>query len=466
MQRQGTEQERENDRGNDRERGIERGIGQEQAAIERFLDRLCGKLPSGARREDIRQEFRGHLEERIAEREAAGASRPEAVAWAIDQMGDPGKLGRQLRRVHAPRWDWGLLAGIALLAAGGVVTLWSAGTSYLETRPYFSDFAERQLFYAGIGLLVMMALWLFDYRRLRKLSWPLYVSALAAVWITANFGLSVNGARAYISLGGVSWNMIAVSPVLLAAALPGLLLYDIPKRFGQGMRGTGAQWLVAAAPLAMYAWLQAIPTMAIYAAVALIALGGATGHWKRIACVAGVFVVGGGLYAYFDPRLSQRFAAALSPESDPQNGGYMYVEMMDMIRSAGWLGQGFGTESQLPLIYSEMVIPYLIYCFGWGAGLLLIGLVGWLLTRLVRVGGRTHDRYGRVMMMALVTLLAFPLLYGIAVLSGRVVISSYPIPFMSYGSRVIVDFAIIGMILGIFRWNSRVSFASGQAEQG
>ncbi len=71
------------------------------AAIEAYLDRLCGPLKrvTPARREEIRREVQGHLQMLMAGQDSA----PDALQKALAQFGEPEKVGRAMAR--RAQWD-------------------------------------------------------------------------------------------------------------------------------------------------------------------------------------------------------------------------------------------------------------------------------------------------------------------------------------------------------------------------
>jgi rod shape determining protein RodA len=91
-----------------------------------------------------------------------------------------------------------LFAALALLIIG-VFFIYSSGVTsagVLISREYI-----RQIIWAVAGILIALALALFDYKRLRNWSPYLYLGTLALILYTCFFGRVVNGARAWIGFG-------------------------------------------------------------------------------------------------------------------------------------------------------------------------------------------------------------------------------------------------------------------------
>ena len=90
----------------------------------RWLRRVCAHLRPGRRREAIRRELTGHLEDRIRLLRTQGLTDEEAEQQAVDAMGSPDMLGRALAELYHPlrrfrRWIvpalfWILFAALAI----------------------------------------------------------------------------------------------------------------------------------------------------------------------------------------------------------------------------------------------------------------------------------------------------------------------------------------------------------------
>jgi rod shape determining protein RodA len=95
--------------------------------------------------------------------------------------------------------DFSLLLSALFLSVFGILFIYSSGLSssgVLVSNEYF-----RQIFWATGGLIIALALPVFDYRRFRDFSFYLYLGTLALLLYTCFFGRLVNGARAWIGIG-------------------------------------------------------------------------------------------------------------------------------------------------------------------------------------------------------------------------------------------------------------------------
>ncbi|TMV42657.1 hypothetical protein FE783_37095 [Paenibacillus mesophilus] len=90
------------------------------------------------------------------------------------------------------------------------------------------------------------------------------------------------------------------------------------------------------------------------------------------------------------------------------------------------------------------------------AGLLLLGSVIWFLVRLAHAVQAVRDPYGKVLIIALSVPFAVQLVYGLAMMTGRVLITDIPLHFLGYGSHLMVEYADVGCCSGFI--GGRTSF--------
>jgi len=112
---------------------------------------------------------------------------------------------RQFDRRLAYHFDW-LVVLLTLAVAGiGLVTIYSATVASEHNGSFTTNpLVIRQAFYAGIGLVGMIAAVFFDYRRLERYAYVVYVLALLMLVAVPVMGSVGGGARRWINLGFVS----------------------------------------------------------------------------------------------------------------------------------------------------------------------------------------------------------------------------------------------------------------------
>ena len=90
----------------------------EKRSVTQWVDTAAGGIRFKPDREEVARELREHIEDRAAdlERIFPGIGREEAEARALEGMGDPEEIGKELARVHRPWLGWLWRASKVLLA--------------------------------------------------------------------------------------------------------------------------------------------------------------------------------------------------------------------------------------------------------------------------------------------------------------------------------------------------------------
>lgn len=98
-----------------------------------FLNRVLGHVRFALDRPAIREELFAHLEDKTERLLADGLTEEEACHRAVEEMGDPDLLGRELNRVHNPvlGWLW-RISGYAAAVTAVLLILSCAQTLYFS----------------------------------------------------------------------------------------------------------------------------------------------------------------------------------------------------------------------------------------------------------------------------------------------------------------------------------------------
>lgn len=121
------------------------------------------------------------------------------------------------------RWrdlDWAILGSVVVLLIIGILALHSATLNAvagngLPLRPVFN----RQIIYIIIGLLLMGAMMLFDYRLLSSLARPLYIGIVLLLSAVLVVGRISEGAQSWIAIGERTFQPAELAKLVLILTL-------------------------------------------------------------------------------------------------------------------------------------------------------------------------------------------------------------------------------------------------------
>ncbi|WP_179215727.1 FtsW/RodA/SpoVE family cell cycle protein [Paenibacillus sp. MY03] len=426
-------------------------------AVAAYLDTVCSQVKAKAVHDDIRLEIAGHLEELVSEMLESGLKTEEAVAEALKAMGNPVEIGKGLHAAHRPSMEWNLIGLIAIMVVLAVVSLVAVHTS--DERLYR---LEPVLVYGAIGITAMVVMMFVNYRRLLRLSWPLYWGTVVIMLLTLFYGVEINGSTQWILIGNFGFNVLHASPYLLLIAFAGVL--HLEKEREAPNEGIVRLTILlrnvivfAMIPISLYLLTSSMAQMLIYVlSLAILLL--LSRRWRLILASG---VTGTGLFAIwqmlnpdFYEVLWGRINAYIQKHPDAV---YQSVKSLEAIRSGGLWGQGLDKKVVIPYATSDMLFSYLVYSFGWVFGAVIIVSSLLMAIRLFRIGKTLRDDYANKLVIAVMAVLMVRMFWNILMCLGWVPVIGMELPLILWHSGTIVEFAALGLVLGAYRRKDMVS---------
>ncbi|MFE7427247.1 rod shape-determining protein RodA [Streptomyces sp. NPDC014735] len=378
---------------------------------------------------------------------------PERSAW--------GKLVARDSVVR--RLDWPLLGSALALSFIGSLLVWSATRgrdSLTHGDPYY--FLLRHALNTGIGFALMVGTIWLGHRTLRGAVPILYgVSVLFVLAVLTPLGATVNGAHAWIIIGGgfsiqpsefTKITIILIMAMLLAERV------DAGDQLHPDHRTVAKALGLAAVPMAV---VMGMPDLGSVMVMAVIVLGvllasGASNRWvfgllgTGVAGAVAVWQLG-----LLDEYQIARFAAFANPALDPAGVGYNTNQARIAIGSGGLTGTGLfqGTQTTgqfVPEQQTDFVFTVAGEELGFlGAGLILV-LLGVVLWRACRIARETSELYGTIVAAGIIAWFAFQSFENIGMTLGIMPVAGLPLPFVSYGgSSMFAVWVAVGLLQSI-----------------
>ena len=357
-------------------------------------------------------------------------------------------------------FDGPLALAIGILAAFGLVTMYSAGFDH-GTR--FVDHGRNMLI--ALALLVVVAQ--VPPHRLMALAVPLYTVGLALLVATALFGISKKGATRWLNVG------IVIQPSeLLKLATPLMLAWWFQKCEG---RMSPAAWVVAVllllVPVGLVVKQPDLGTSILILSAGLYVLFFAGLSWKLIVPVLALGVIGIVALIVSEPTICQpgvdwpllkayqqhRVCTLLDPGKDPLGKGFHIIQGMIAIGSGGLAGKGFmqGTQTHLEFIperTTDFIFAAFAEEFGLAGTLGLLLAFTFLIFRGLMIAAEAPTLFARLLAGA-ITLSFFTYAFvNMGMVSGILPVVGVPLPFVSYGGTAMITLGVaIGILMSIAR---------------
>ena len=348
-------------------------------------------------------------------------------------------------------FDWTLILPALTLSLLGILTMSTFGQG--------ASLAPRQLLWLVIALGVYFALSTLDMRFIRQTSvvMALYVLAFLLLVSLLLFAHPVLGARAWFSLGPISFQPADLAKLALLA----LLAKYLSRRHVE--IGDFRHIIVSGAYALTLALLILIePDMgnAIIFGTLWLGMMFVSGISKKhlailglVGCIAASMLWFGGLKPYQRVRI----ISFVNPASDIHGSGYNAYQAKIAVGSGELFGKGvgYGTQSKLRFL-PEYQTDFIFAAFAeeWGfTGVVLLLLVYLLLfMRLVQIARASATNFDAFFTLGVLLLFEAHVALHVGINLGLLPVTGTTIPFMSSGgSHLVLEFAALGIVTSLAR---------------
>ena len=146
----------------------------------------------------------------------------------------------------------------------------------------------------------------------------------------------------------------------------------------------------------------------------------------------------------------------VDPFVDPRGNGYQPIQGRIAIGSGGLLGVGLGNSRQKYLFLPEEHNDYIfsIWCeeMGMVGAVVLMALFALLIIRGFWLALHARDRFGTLLIVGIMSLMAFQVFFNIGVVTGFLPPTGISLPFFSYGgTALMITLGEMGMVLSVSR---------------
>lgn len=143
-----------------------------------------------------------------------------------------------------------------------------------------------------------------------------------------------------------------------------------------------------------------------------------------------------------------RILSFLGLVSDPLGTDYNVNQAKIAIGSGGWFGKGFLQGTQIKYGFVPEKHTDFIFCtvgeeWGFVGTIFLLTLFCLLILRLMRMGERQEEPFGRIYCYCVAAFLLFHLLVNVGMTIGLMPVMGIPLPFVSYGGSSLIAFTIM-----------------------
>jgi len=349
-------------------------------------------------------------------------------------------------------FDYALLIITCIIATVGIVNLYSATSSLPDTS---TPFYLKQIYWLALGLLIALAVCLFDYRHIEGLAYIFYGITLLLLMAVLLFGKTSMGATRWLNLGFFNLQPSEVMKIVLIIVMA--RHFSERGHFqGHNLKELIIPFLLMGAPTLLIIKQPDLGTSMLLLAIGMsIALfAGIRRSALIILSILGAAACGGGWFLLHDYQ-RERIRTFIDPERDPLGSGYHIIQSKIAVGSGGLFGKGFmeGTQSQLSFLperHTDFAFSVFAEEWGFAGSLLLLALYLLLVIWGIYIARQAADRFGMYLAIGVVAMLFWHIIVNLGMVIGLLPVVGVPLPLFSYGGTNMITTMIgVGLLLNV-----------------
>jgi len=398
--------------------------------------------------------------------------------------------------------SWSLILTWAGLTVIGLVGIYSATqgpvSQFLPT--YIQENFFKQFVWIGLSLIIMFGIQFVAPRTFQEASYLLYILGLLIMIFTLLFGVEVNGARSWISIGPVRFQVselmkvatiLAVANYLtsrrditaenLKSATIAIVLILIPTGLVimQNDMGTAIVFLALIPVMLFWSGLPYGISLFMISPAIIGYLSVINWYWGLISTILitiiiffiqkrswlsfatfmlGILIIIGvqvALFQVLQPHQRARIEAFTNPSFDPRGAGWNVIQAKTAIGSGGLYGKGFlqGTQTQLrflPEQWTDFIFCVIGEEFGFIGSATVIILFIFLILKLLNAAGSHKHPFAQLVIVGVTAVLFIHFFINVGSASALLPVIGLPLPFVSYGgSAFLTDTLMLAICLNL-----------------
>ena len=349
---------------------------------------------------------------------------------------------------------------VVLLLCYGSVMVFSSSYVFAKVRMHDSLwFVKKQIFFAIVGIIVMMIVSFIDYGFIKKFTVPIFAASFLMLAAVPFIGQSNKGATRWLKVGPIQFQpseIMKFALVLLLASYISFFSSKI-KQFKYGILIPAAITGVVCVTTLLEHHMSGTIILFLIGA-SMIFMSGA--NWKVLATFGGIFGAGALGVMLFTNYMNKRIDAWLHPELYLKTGGWQPYQSLLAIGSGGLFGVGLGNSYQkhmwLPEPQNDFIFAILCEELGFIGAIALIALFVLFTWRGFVIAKRAPDTFSSVLVAGLTAKVGIQAMLNIAVVTASIPTTGIALPFFSYGGTALVmQLAEMGIILSVSRYSSQ-----------
>ena len=377
------------------------------------------------------------------------------------------------KKGFADRFDWTLAFILLLFLIISLFAISSAQT----TGQYTTNFVFKQLFWYGVGIVIISMTMFFEPEQYKKLSWVIYGIGIFLLFLlfilpgSLDIVAERNNAKSWFHLpfGIGSIQPAEFMKTFFILGLARLITKHnenyLIKTVKTDFILLGKIALVLIVPLAFILKQPDLGTALVFLAItiALVIVAGIT--WKIILPLfAGAIVTGGTLLYFaiyqqdflrdvfgFKGYQFARIYSWLDPYSYASDEGMHLISSLNAIGSGEIFGKGYGERIvYVPENHTDFIFAVIGEEYGFVGASVVVSLYFLLIYHLTKITLQLKDAYSTYVCAGIIAMITFHVFENIGMTIQLLPITGIPLPFISYGgSSLMGNMLAIGLVFSM-----------------
>ena len=368
------------------------------------------------------------------------------------------------------RIDYTLVLLLFLFFLSSCLAIYSAQS----TGQYNENFLIKQIFWYGIGVVLITLVIRLDSDQLRKISWYTYVVGnillLLLILAPSSIAPEINGAKSWFVFPFIgSLQPSELMKIFLIITLANVIAThhtkNVVKTVESDFKLLFKLCVITGVPLLLVMQQPDLGTSLVLLAIlaGMIFASGIT--WKIILPIFGTVTAGGGLILLLVikfPKKKKKYLGVkeyqlgriyswLKPYDYESSTGYHLIKSLLAIGSGETTGKGIGNrEVYLPESQTDFIFSVIGEEYGFVGTSIVISLFFLLIYHIMKLALETKNQYYTYICVGVICMITFHVFQNIGMTIGVVPITGIPLPFISYGgSSMMGNMLSMGVIFSI-----------------
>jgi Bacterial cell division membrane protein len=366
--------------------------------------------------------------------------------------------------------NYSILIPYLILSVVGLVVVYSSTGPYLIDKgdsPY-----KMVITQTAFWIISLILIWLLYHMKLNFLKNVKFVWILMwveiALLVVARFAPRVNGAHGWIRIGGFSVQPAEYMKILIVWQLAAVFARNQEKIYYHDAHAVFTrlwvpQFIISSLLIASMPDLGNL-IMIVGLMVIMVFCSGISYGWGVGYSIIGgltflafnvyLHIVKGNVFSGSLSYINKRFQAFINPFSDVEDAGHQIANGYYALSNGGWFGRGLGNSVEkkgfLPEAHTDYIFPIVVEELGFFGSLVLMGLLFFLMLRIMQVGIKAKKSFNSMMCIGIGSIFLLQVVVNVGGILGLIPETGVTFPFLSQGGNSLLILSIgVGFALNI-----------------